>query len=207
MLIKNCFIWQWNEDGMMVSESEGRVISGELVFLAYLSVDHYGRISKLLLSAPHSSLDESLYETVVDARHRVLLPGLIDSHLHVMSTGESAYYLDLDHCRSIQELQQALRRHHEQNPNLPWIIGINWDQVSPSPHPRLTQLPDQPIPLSHQVRPRCSGASGASLPLESVLAHWCRQHPCPPSWRDRPLADHLHRSRGRGAGRCLGTDR
>jgi hypothetical protein len=138
LLIKNCFVWQWNDDGIaLTSESEGRVISGELVFLACLAVDHFGRISRLLQSAGPSSLDESLYETVVDARQRVLLPGLMDAHLHVMSTGESAYYLDLDHCRSIQELQEALRRHHDQNPSLPWIIGINWDQVSPRLRPSL----------------------------------------------------------------------
>jgi hypothetical protein len=137
LLIKNCYIWQWNEDGCSNVELEDedgeenieRIISGELVPLRYLSVDHYGRISKLL-TVSQEVIDESLYETVIEARDRVILPGLMDAHIHVMHTGESAYYVDLSDCNSIAELQEAVRSHSLKNPRLPWIMGINWDQVS-----------------------------------------------------------------------------
>jgi hypothetical protein len=137
LLIKNCFVWQWNEDGC--GSQEERTISGQLLPLRYLSVDHYGRISKLL-TASQEAINESLYETVIEARHRVILPGLMDAHIHVMHTGESAYYVDLSDCNSIKELQDAVRSHHEKNPHLPWIMGTNWDQVGPvltpsSPYP------------------------------------------------------------------------
>lgn len=46
-----------------------------------------------------------------------------------MLTGESAYYLDLQGCNSIRQLQQLLCAHMRAHPELPWVVGVNWDQV------------------------------------------------------------------------------
>lgn len=64
-----------------------------------------------------------------DAAGQLVLPGLMDAHLHVLMTGESAYYLDLQGCTSIAQLQRKLADHQEAHPELPWIVGVNWDQV------------------------------------------------------------------------------
>jgi predicted amidohydrolase YtcJ len=60
----------------------------------------------------------------------MILPGLMDSHIHVALTGESAHYVDLSDCTSIDAMKTALAVHAKKHPGLPWIIGVNWDQVS-----------------------------------------------------------------------------
>jgi hypothetical protein len=199
LLIKNCFVWQWNEDGC--GSQEERTISGQLLPLRYLSVDHYGRISKLL-TASQEAINESLYETVIEARHRVILPGLMDAHIHVMHTGESAYYVDLSDCNSIKELQDAVRSHHEKNPHLPWIMGTNWDQVGPvltpsSPYPPSSRFLDKPVSTPNQIRSGRGRTLHSCLPLESLLAHRSCQHFRPSEGRNRPISHFLRHPRGR----------
>ncbi|CAM9621649.1 unnamed protein product [Laminaria digitata] len=53
--------------------------------------------------------------------------------------GESACYVELSDCRSVVEVQQTIRRHAENNPDLPWVIGTGWDQNLWSPPSCLTR--------------------------------------------------------------------
>ena len=78
---------------------------------------------------PPTTLSSISLSLPTDAGGQLVLPGLIDAHLHVMLTGESAYYLDLQACTSIAQLQQMLASHMEAHPELPWVVGVNWDQV------------------------------------------------------------------------------
>ncbi|CAM9098263.1 unnamed protein product [Ectocarpus fasciculatus] len=54
--------------------------------------------------------------------------------------GESAHYVELSGCRSVAEVQQLLRRHAENNADLPWVIGTGWDQNLWAPVKPLTRL-------------------------------------------------------------------
>lgn len=47
-----------------------------------------------------------------------MLPGLADSHLHVFALGKASTQVDLEGCRSIEELQRRLREHPETAPYL-----------------------------------------------------------------------------------------
>jgi predicted amidohydrolase YtcJ len=66
----------------------------------------------------------------VDGKGRVLLPGMIDAHLHVMELGFAALTLDLSKTRSLAEAQAAIRAYAEAHPDRPWIIGTGWNQES-----------------------------------------------------------------------------
>jgi predicted amidohydrolase YtcJ len=66
----------------------------------------------------------------VDGKGRVLLPGMIDAHLHVMELGFAALTLDLSKTRSLAEAQAAIRVYAEAHPDRPWIIGTGWNQES-----------------------------------------------------------------------------
>ena len=158
LLLKNCQIWKWEDEGQegrgggrgRGESSSSLKITGKVVSIPYLAIDYFGRIISLEDGNPGSprgprkvkdskglssnssnriNIDEELFERVIDVSNHLLLPGLIDSHIHVMITGESSYYLDLRDCSSIEQLKQTLQQHTENNPQLPWIIGINWDQV------------------------------------------------------------------------------
>jgi predicted amidohydrolase YtcJ len=64
----------------------------------------------------------------LDARGRVMLPGLIDAHGHIMGLGTAALELDLTGTKSIAELQQRLRAYAAATPSPRWIKGRGWNQ-------------------------------------------------------------------------------
>jgi predicted amidohydrolase YtcJ len=56
-----------------------------------------------------------------------VVPGLIDSHNHMLWTGVQRTQADLSGCRSIAEVLDALRRYAQANPAREWIVsGSGW---------------------------------------------------------------------------------
>ncbi|MXO58061.1 amidohydrolase family protein [Altererythrobacter salegens] len=107
-----------NVDGISV-DREGRVTRFRgLVF------DDNGRITRVLKSgekAPKVDYRE-------DGRGRVVIPGLIDAHAHVMSLGISLLTLDLSNTRTLAEAQAKIAAYAAEHPDRPWIIGRGWNQ-------------------------------------------------------------------------------
>lgn len=64
----------------------------------------------------------------VDGKGQVMVPGMIDSHGHVMSLGFSALTLDLTETRSLAEALQKIAAYAKANPDRPWILGRGWNQ-------------------------------------------------------------------------------
>ncbi len=64
----------------------------------------------------------------VDGKGRFLIPGLIDSHGHVMSLGFAALTLDLSDTRSLPEALAKTAAYAKAHPDRPWIIGRGWNQ-------------------------------------------------------------------------------
>ncbi len=65
---------------------------------------------------------------LVDGKGRYLMPGLIDSHLHVMGIGFGALTLDLSETKSLAEAQAKIAAYAKQHPDRPWILGRGWNQ-------------------------------------------------------------------------------
>lgn len=65
---------------------------------------------------------------LVDGKGRVLMPGLIDSHAHVMGVGFGALTLDLSETKSLAEAQARIAAYARQHPDRPWILGRGWNQ-------------------------------------------------------------------------------
>lgn len=64
----------------------------------------------------------------LDGKGRVLMPGLIDAHLHVMELGLGALTLDLSESASLADAQARIAAFARANPQRPWIIGRGWNQ-------------------------------------------------------------------------------
>jgi predicted amidohydrolase YtcJ len=83
-----------------------------------------GKVVKLLHDGeprPHAA-------TVIDARGRTLVPGLIDAHGHVTDLGFAALHLNLVGASSLDELKQRLATYAAAHPGARWIIGFGWNQ-------------------------------------------------------------------------------
>ncbi len=65
--------------------------------------------------------------TVIDGQGKVLLPGLIDAHGHIIGLGQNLMRLDLRDTTSIEEIGEKLKAFASQS-DQDWIIGRGWNQ-------------------------------------------------------------------------------
>ena len=66
--------------------------------------------------------------TIIDLQGRTVVPGFIDSHVHMLGSGRALQHLDLRNANSIEKLQRRLRKYARDNPQSEWILGGSWDQ-------------------------------------------------------------------------------
>jgi len=88
-------------------------------------VDDEGRIVELLDFGDRPTVAIDYYE---DMGGRVVVPGMVDSHVHVMGLGLSKMTLDLSQTRSLEEAQQLIAEYAQRFPNRPWLVGRGWNQ-------------------------------------------------------------------------------
>ncbi len=107
-----------NVDGVTI-DAEGKVkrFTG-LVF------DEEGKVTQVLgRSDKRPEVDYRL-----DGEGRVMLPGMIDAHVHVMDLGFAGLTLDLSGTTSLEDALGKIKAFAEANPGRPWIIGRGWNQ-------------------------------------------------------------------------------
>ena len=69
-------------------------------------------------------------DTVIDLCGKAMIPGFIDSHMHVLGLAEYEQNVQLSDCRSIEEIlakTEAFQKAH-QIPDGKWIMGRGWNQ-------------------------------------------------------------------------------
>src|SRR5258708_30457458 len=98
--------------------------NGRLQHFTGLLIGDDGKVMRVLRAGeatPHAT-------TVIDAHGRSLLPGLIDSHGHVMDLGMAALTVQLIRTTSITDLQQRLPTHAAAHPCHGWITRFGRNQ-------------------------------------------------------------------------------
>ena len=96
------------------------------------AVDHFtglvigddGRVTKVL----HRGDKRPRTTYLIDGKGQVVMPGLIDSHVHVTSVGFAAMTLDLSDTRSLAEALAKIAVYAKAHPDRPWILGRGWNQ-------------------------------------------------------------------------------
>jgi len=68
------------------------------------------------------------YQYHIDGKGRVLLPGMIDAHAHVMQTGFALLTLDLSDTVSLEDALDRIGKFAKAHPDRPWIMGSGWNQ-------------------------------------------------------------------------------
>ena len=108
-----------NVDGLTLDES------GEVERYSGILIDKDGRVLQLLRRGDKrpAKVDYQL-----DGKGRVAMPGLIDSHVHVMALGLATLVLDLSDTKSLAEAQAKITAYAAAHPEKPWILGRGWNQ-------------------------------------------------------------------------------
>ncbi|SFS02611.1 amidohydrolase [Sphingomonas jatrophae] len=133
-----------NVDGLTLDE-DGRVRR-----FTGLLIGKDGNVKRLLAAGDKRPewLDFKL-----DGRGRVLMPGLIDAHGHVMDLGFRALRLDLFATTSLADAQNALGRYAREHETPTWIQGGGWNQERwklgrfPTAADLDAVVPDRPVVL------------------------------------------------------------
>ena len=70
-------------------------------------------------------------ETVIeDAEGKVVMPGLIDSHMHAMFAGMDLKNVDLKDCNSKEEMMALIKERADQVEDGTWIKGAAWNELA-----------------------------------------------------------------------------
>jgi len=110
-----------------------------------------------------------------DMKGRVLLPGFIDAHGHVMELGFRDVELDLSGTKSLDEAKARIAAYVAANPDKKWILGGGWNQELwglgrfPTAADLDAVVGDRPVWLS-RVDGHASWANTAAMKAAGVTA-------------------------------------
>jgi predicted amidohydrolase YtcJ len=94
---------------------------------AFVVESSSGKVIYIGDSAGARRVVDSLGGEVVDLRGKTVLPGFVDSHVHLDQLGMDLNMLDFHGVGSIEELKQRLLEYSKRAETL-WIMGFGWDQ-------------------------------------------------------------------------------
>ena len=112
-IFKNCRVFQSAARGATSGFAEAMAIEGS-------RITHVGALNEI--NSPNAK--------VVDLQGRILIPGFIDAHVHVLHFGQSLARLDLISCTSLDQIRKTIKAYADSNPSLPRILCRGWIQSS-----------------------------------------------------------------------------
>ncbi|KAL2867182.1 amidohydrolase [Aspergillus lucknowensis] len=89
------------------------------------------------------SLDEIIPPedaTTIDLHNRIVIPGFIDAHVHILQYGLSLRKVDLIRCTSLEQIQQTIKTYAETHPSVPRILCRGWIQSTVDGTPLASML-------------------------------------------------------------------
>ncbi|WP_240530065.1 amidohydrolase [Novosphingobium sp. PC22D] len=144
------------------------------------------RDGKIVATGGEEIVGEYSAPETVDLGGRTLMPGFIDTHVHMMSM--SFRQIDMDGVKSIADIQQRIRAKAEKLGPGEWITGFGWDEalLSEKRVPLRADLdaaaPDNPVVLT-----RAGGHSSVGNSMALKIAGIDRDTPDP----ERGVIEHL----------------
>jgi predicted amidohydrolase YtcJ len=111
---------------------------------------------------------------ILDLKGKTVLPGFIDTHIHVADFGRTLQWIELKQADSIQAMLTLVREKTTRTPKGKWILGSGWNQENFTEKRAPTRLdldaaaPDNPVILYHQLGRACVTNSRA-LKLAGVM--------------------------------------
>lgn len=112
---------------------------------------------------------------VIDGRRRLVVPGFVDGHAHMLSTGYAMAAVQLKGCASVEEAARLVADRVRETPAGAWVRGAGWDQndwpepVFPDRRALDAVAPEHPVLLAH-TSGHCVWVNSAALRLARVDA-------------------------------------
>jgi predicted amidohydrolase YtcJ len=113
---------------------------------------------------------------VLNLDGKTIVPGFIDTHIHVVDFGKVLNWVDLTNITAIQEMQVAIRHRLKYTAEGKWIVGRGWDQncLVEKRLPTCSDLdvvaPNNPVVLYHRCEQVCI-VNTRALELADVTKH------------------------------------
>lgn len=98
---------------------------------------------------------------IINLNGKTVVPGFIDSHIHVADFGKFLTWINLQNVKSIKELQKKVKERSEKISKERWIIGQGWNQTNfsekrmPNSKDLDKATSDNPVILYHQCGRVC----------------------------------------------------
>jgi len=87
----------------------------------------------------------------IDLDGRTVIPGIFDSHNHLMEVGAKLALIRLDECQSIEEMRELVRQRAKDTPPGEWIVGQGWNEGNFSDRRLPTRGDIDPATSEHPV--------------------------------------------------------
>lgn len=145
---------------------------GKVIHFNGLLMTPDGKVIRLM--QPNDKRPEKL-DWRADMKGRVLLPGFIDAHGHVMDLGFRDVELDLAGTKSLDEAKAKIAAYVAANPDKKWVLGGGWNQELwalgrfPTAADLDSVVSDRPVWLS-RVDGHASWANTAAMKAAGVTA-------------------------------------
>ncbi len=108
----------------------GKIVSLDSKNNFYESIGVKNNTINFLGSNEEASEVKHSYENVIDLKSKVIIPGLNDSHMHLLNYGYNFYKLELGEYDSIEEIKKEVTKiinTRQKNYNK-WLLGRGWNQ-------------------------------------------------------------------------------
>ncbi|KAL2847451.1 amidohydrolase 3 [Aspergillus pseudoustus] len=80
--------------------------------------------------------------TIIDLQNRIVMPGFIDAHVHILQYGSSLRKLNLINCTSLEEIREAIKTYAQTHQAVPRILCRGWNQSTVNGEPLACMLDD-----------------------------------------------------------------
>jgi predicted amidohydrolase YtcJ len=127
--------------------AEALVVVGDRI----VKVGTTSEISKLVVKSTQ----------ILDLNGKTVIPGFIDTHIHVADFGRTLQWIDLKQVDSIQAMQTMVKEKATKTAKGKWILGSGWNQENFREHRSPMRLdldgiaPENPLILYHQLGRTC----------------------------------------------------
>lgn len=98
---------------------------------------------------------------VISLQGSTVLPGLIDTHIHIADFGRFSTWIDLKGVKSIKEMQNSLAKAVETKRKGKWVLGQGWNEQNFAEQRTITVsdldgvAPDNPVVFYHESGCKC----------------------------------------------------